>query len=425
MIWVSRKNFLIISFFILILYFIGRIINGNVFLVDSFQYLQTAELLKTGDYFNFTNDFKKATILTQRGLTYPVFLLISGFTSNYGIIAIQTVFTFFSFYLLSLIYQKTGGKNYFFLLFFLIFTPSIFIYSHLLMTESFAMIFILGIFYFLLDYKKKLNILFIQLLLILLIFLKPVFYLFPILNLVFFGYLFFKEKNKYFLTSVIPLVLVFLFMSYNQKRTDYFHFSSMQNINLIDYNIYLHISKDKGLINADLWKSNVYENAEKYQTFKEKNQFLNEIGKEYIQNNFLSYTYFHCYGALRGTLDPGRFDLMTFKQDEYNDKVGLLSVFNKEGSVAALKAMLNNNFWIVLILFLILIVNFFKLFFSVNFIFKSIRKNTFTYFYITTFILYYIFITGPVNTSRYMVAVQGVLIVLASLYFDNKKNIKT
>lgn len=423
MLHLSQRKFIYLFSFILIVYLFLRILNGNYFLKDSYEYLQTVELLKSCEYFSSTEDISKSILLTQRGLTYPIFLLIFNQLSFNAILIIQTIFGFFNIMLISSIFKKLGGINYFYLSLFLFFSPAVFIYTHLIMTEFLTLFLILCIFNFVLNFNKKRYIFYLQILLTLLVFLKPVFYFFPFINALLLLYLSIKQKKQYYLLSFIPIAAVILYMGFNENRTGYNHFSSMQNINLINYNIYLHKAKTNGTENADLWKKNIYEKVDTFDSFSERSKYLSTVGKNYITENFVSYTFFHLYGSLRGTLDPGRFDLMTFSNEPYDSKQGLLNILNTEKSFSAIKNLLQTKYiWVLIILIPVFLINIVKLFYSLMYLLKTRKNISFGIVFISALTIYYILLTGPVNASRYMMPIQGVLIIFSALYISNYFN---
>ncbi|TPD69854.1 hypothetical protein [Flavobacterium microcysteis] len=412
-----RKNFLFLSFFMLL--FLGlRIIQGDFRLPDSDEYFATAELLKSGDYFSSTTDFGKAILLTKRPFLYPLLILFPGFMNDLMIVLFQTLLGFFNIYLILKLFKGLGGKSFRLLTVFILLTPSVFIYTHLVMAEALVMTLSLlmalqltGSF----DSKKLLN---IQLLLIALIFLKPAFYLFSIISLLFF--LFYFVKTKMFRFSVfLPLLFTIGYMGFNKERTGYFHFSSVQNINLIDYNLYLFKAQKEGPEAASQWRDAIYLQAEKLPTFEKQSKFLASEGKKVIQENLISYSIFHFYGSVRGSIDPGRFDLMTLVE-KYDTNQGFLNML----STAGMKKTISNffeykYFWIILILIPIFIATLFKWGLIFRYLWERRKRIDFSSSYLLIFISYAILITGPVNASRYMMPLQGILIAYAVISWES------
>lgn len=163
---------------------------------------------------------------------------------------------------------------------------------------------------------------------------------------------------------------------------------------------------------AEKWKFNIVNESEKYKNFKERSQFIGSVGKKEIKEHFLSYSWYHFYTSIRGIIDPGRFDLMTFFRKEDGNH-GFLEILNSNKKFTTL---LNNKFFFIYIVLIpILLIQLIKIIFSISFAFDNRKKLNHLNFYLILFILYYIFITGPVNCSRLMMPFQGIFIVLASI----------
>lgn len=417
-----KKYFVFLSFFMLV--FLGlRIAQGDFRLLDSDDYFATAELLKSGEYFSSTSDFVEATLLTKRPFLYPLLLLFPGFLNDWVIILLQTFVGFINIYLVLRLFQKIGGRSFRLLSIFILLTPSIFIYTHLIMAEVLVMTLLLLLALLLVSPLNRKKLFLIQLLLTALIFLKPAFYLFSFLNILLFGFYFFKTKT-FSLSVLIPLLFTIGYMGFNKERTGYFHFSSMQNINLIDYNLYLFKAQKEGTQAADAWKENVYVEVEKLPTFKEQSEFLAQEGKETIQENFAPYTAFHFYGAIRGAIDPGRFDLMTLIE-KYDTNSGFLNMLSTGGLKKTMTSFFDYKyFWIILLLIPLFLITLLKWALIFKHLWKKRKEINFRNSYMILLIAYAILITGPVNASRYMMPLQGILIVIAIISWESSKNKK-
>jgi len=412
-----KKYFLLLSFFMLV--FLGlRIAQGDFRLPDSDDYFTTAELLKSGEYFSPTSDFAKGTLLTKRPFLYPLLILFPGFSNDLVIILLQTLVGFFNIYLILRLFQKLGGKSFRLLSIFILLTPSIFIYTHLIMTEVLVMMLLLLLALLLIAPLNAKKMLLIQLILTALIFLKPAFYLFSFANIILFGFYFIKTRTFSF-SVLIPLLFTIGYMGFNKERTGYFHFSSMQNINLIDYNLYLFKAQKESTEVADAWKESIYIEAEKLPAFKEGSAFLALEGKKVIKENLVPYTAFHVYGAVRGTIDPGRFDLMSLVE-KYDPNSGFLNMLSTTGLKKTATNFLDYKyFWIIIILIPLFVIALLKWALIFKLLWKKRKEINFRNSYIILFIAYAILITGPVNASRYMMPLQGILIVIAVISWEN------
>lgn len=119
---------------------------------------------------------------------------------------------------------------------------------------------------------------------------------------------------------------------------------------------------------------------------------------------------------------------MFFSNEPYDSKQGLLNILNTEKSFSAIKGLLQTkHIWVLLLLTPIFLVNIVKLLYSLMYLLKTRKKLSFGIIFISTLITYYIVLTGPVNATRYMMPIQGVLIIHSSLYLNNyfKHNKKT
>ena len=175
----------------------------------------------------------------------------------------------------------------------------------------------------------------------------------------------------------------------------------------------------EGFDTAELWRKNVYEEAEKFKTFKEFSNYLDQKGKSEIKSNLIPYTFFHLKGAIRGMFDPGRFDLMTFHEQQ-DPSQGFMQLLNKESFMSVLKGLLEYKYKIVVfILIPLFLANIFKWFFAFAYLWNNKKLFNFRNAYLILIFGYSILITGPVNTCRYMVPLQGILIIIAVLGWEN------
>lgn len=344
-------------------------------------------------------------------------MVISLHTSYIFTLVLQTLVGIITFVLFvnTLKLNNIAFKNKYFWC--LIFTPSIFIYTQLIMSEWIVM-FLISIILWLISHKwTSKNFAFIQITTILLAFTKPVFYPFIYISFIFFVVYFIKSKIFSFWLFV-PLIIIQLYLGFNQQKTGYKHFSSIENINLINYNLYYFKSATASSHEADLLLKSIYNNEYDKKDFKEKNQYLKAIAQQEIKQNFVQYTLYQIFTSIRGTIDPGRFDLMTFFQKE-NGKQDFLEILNTNKSIFSL---FTNKFIIVYILLIpIFLFNLIKWFYLLKYI--VLNKLNLLNYYILILLFYTILITGPVNCSRYMMPLQLIIFYFAIKGFEDKKRI--
>lgn len=410
----EKKLFLQITVLYFV-FFIARMVSNIYFLTDSDEYYEVAKAIRNFKYFESSNH---PELFTRRPFLYPFFLSFFVNLHPFFLVFFQTILSLFNTFILFKIIKQYHIQltNKLLVLFF--FTPSIFIYAQLIMSEWLVMLFLTLLFWLLSQKWSQNNFAYIQVITVLLAFTKPIFYPFIYINLLFF--LVYMIKNKQFsLWLFMPIICLQLYLNYNKNMTGYKHFSSIENANLIDYNLYYFKSSTQSKEQAELWLDSVYHDK-KYvgKSFKEQSIYLKQIATDEIQNNFFQYSFYHFYTAIRGVFDPGRFDLMTFFEKE-NGRQGFLEIVNTDKSIWSI---FKNKFVLVyLFLVPIFLTNCVKWFYFLKYVFFN--KLTFNVYYFIVLFGYYILVSGPVNCSRYMMPFQGILIVFAILgmQFKSKK----
>lgn len=258
----------------------------------------------------------------------------------------------------------------------------------------------------------------IQIITILLAATKPVFFPLIYFNFLYFSVYFFRKKTFSY-ALFLPSLFLVCYFSLNNYKTGYSHFSSIENINLIDYNLYYFKSNKESREIADRWKDSVYQENTKYKTFKEQSLFLNKVGQNEIRKNLFSYSWYHFYTSLRGMFDPGRFDIMTFLKKE-DGKQGFLEMLNSKKPLNSIISA--KQVWLYILLFCLLLVNFFKIILFFNYFFSNRKKTTSLVNYLFLLIVLYLLLSGPVNCSRLMMPLQLVVICFALTQYNVYKN---
>lgn len=397
--WTDKTVASFLFFYLVILVF--RVMNGNFYLSDSHEYVEVAKYLLEGDYFSV-----KDPLISKRPLIYPLFLSLTITLSPYIIIFFQSILLCFTFHLFfkTLDFYKIKKQS---ALILIVLTPSVFIYSQLIMSELLVLFLVTLLFYLYTVHFSWKTIKYAQLIILLLAFTKPVFYPFVFVNFVVMLFYFFKVKRFNFWV-LLPIITVLLYTNYNQSRFGYRHFSSMENTNLIHYNLYYFKAYNQSKKEADDWLSQVTLSV-KTENPLQKDHALRKIALEEISTHFFPYTLYHLGTGIRGIFDPGRFDLMTFVDQEDGNQ-GFLEVLNGNKSIFLLfkdKSLL----FIYLLLIPILLALIFKWMYF--FKFYSKKRRSFSEYFFLIFIIYYVLTTGPVNCSRYMMPLQLILITFA------------
>lgn len=407
----EKKTFTLIAlcFF---LFFILRYFSNIYFLSDSYDYLEIAKFINSFSSFDYSHD---AELFTRRPFIYPLFLAPLVAFKPVIIILIQSVLSLINVYLFFKTLIRFKIKINYKIVLFLLLTPSIFIYSQLIMSEWLVMIFLNILFLLLITPFNLKSFAYIQIITLFIAFIKPIFYPFIYFNLLFFAFYFYRKKI-FSLWLIFPILILQFYLNLNEQATGYKHFSSIENHILVNYNIYYFKSSKIGKTEAEKWLKSVYED-EKYtnQSFKNQNIYLKQIASNEIKNHFFEYSKYHFFTAIRGVFDPGRFDLMTYFKEE-DGKQGFLEILN--GNKPLTHLIKNKSNFIILVLVPIFLFNLIKLFYF----FKAVitEKQNYLFYYFLILFIYYVLVSGPINCSRYLMPFQMILIAIAYKSYLNK-----
>ncbi len=426
-----------------LLFFVIKIIIGDFFIVDSYEYYQLAEnIVNTFEFYcgDLQTQIEESNY-TRRPPIYSLFIIItSGFLkSTIAILLFQNLLSIISLLWIKQIFEENSFKiNQ--LWFFIFIGTSInqFVYTNLVMSEILLQFFIILLLYTLHKLFKNpswKHLIFFQLIIILLFLTKPVFYLFIIPNIIITLLICRKTKIKYgFLSSVIPLLVFLLYCHWNYNRTGSYDFSSLQNSNLLEWNLkYFHQHK-YGPEKALAITSSVLSEASKIQEYPKRQHYIRNQSIKYLKQDLIGYGIFHGKGCLRMFIDPGRFDLFKFFNIQLeNPEKGILHYLNNGGLKRAFKFLKSQPIFLVLSFFVILLLNLIKGVGFVWFWIKNYRKTNFVIVTTLFLILYVVALTGPLGASRFFVPVlpaylvfsvlgcSDLLATLKNFYMDKKK----
>lgn len=416
----TKKEWLFIAFisFVAIIFYCLRLYSGNFFLTDSEEYLNTSKAILDGSYFLKTPENELVQMATKRPFLYPLFLTIQFFFNIESILFIQTLATILSCYLLVQCLKKLHTTLNPFLYIITSLSTSLFIYSNLIMSEWLCLLLFTFLAFVLLHTFNTKRFVIIQIITILLAATKPVFFPLIYFNFIYFSVYFFRKKTFSY-ALFLPSLFLVCYLSLNNYKTGYSHFSSIENINLIDFNLYYFKSNKESKEIADRWKDTVYQENAKYTTFKEQSIFLNKVGQNEIRKNLFSYSWYHFYTSLRGMFDPGRFDIMTFLKKE-DGKQGFLEMLNSKKPLTSIIS--TKQVWLYILLSGIIIINFFKIILFFYYFISNRKKTTSLINYLFLLIVLYILLSGPVNCSRLMMPMQLVIICFALKHYNEYKS---
>jgi len=272
--------------------------------------------------------------------------------------------------------------------------------------------------------KKIKFVIFYSITLILTAYTKPVMYLFVIPSFFYMIFLSFKLKKWYpLIISLVPIIAVLIIFKWNYNRTNQYSYSSIQTINLLNYNTNLFLQRKNGASYADRTIDSIHKNANKIKSYPEKIKYLNNASKTILKNNLTAYVYYHLKGSFNCLVDPGRYDINTFfllKTRQVNQK-GVMYHLNNGGIRSVLSFLIDTySLPFLLLLGIILFFNIVKLICFILFLLNPKINQNFRF--ITGCIIFYIVIlAGPVGSARYLMPLAPIIIgvILIDNYFIN------
>jgi len=394
----------------------------NFYLDDSAEYLQAAEnIIENGTLYAGDPDAPvDPALYTKRTPGYPAILAAVRLFSEKPtpVIILQAILSLLSLVIMARMFFS-GTQISAWAAGFILLLPSQFIYANLVMSEILLqfilMLMVLSAWNYFRTRKRKFMWSY-QLLLVAAILVKPVMYLFVVPNLVLFGVLYLRYRRRLDMISCLaPVVFVILFAGINQQRTGYFHISSIQQINLVNYNTYFYVMEDKGKETAEEVREAIYRHCAGEREFSDYSACLDREVRTILLKNPLKYAVFHAKGMVRFFIDPGRFDIYNFFGIETESGKGFLHILNSDGLRGAWNYLMGQPVHIIAWLLLIALANLLKL---AGFLFYLFNRTIRIEFRLLVFLLVgtIAFATGPLGASRFMLPLA--LLVLGSSLFQ-------
>lgn len=109
-----------------------------------------------------------------------------------------------------------------------------------------------------------------------------------------------------------PLMVVGLYMGWNAQRTGYFHFSSITEINLLQYNAAGVVRQVAGPAAEEKWVDAVLRTANAQPNFRARQQLIRARARAVLWSHPVVYAQQQAQGMAALLLDPGRFDISQF-----------------------------------------------------------------------------------------------------------------
>ncbi len=422
----SKKIRIILVLFLIVYHFVlfFSLSNQPVLLRDSEEYISSSKSFEINKTFyagpqSAEVDYR---LYSKRTPFYPIVLYTFRSLNLHlnFVYLLQLFLGLFNIYLALILLKQLIKKHslaYIFLAFFILLTPSQFIYSQFIMADlwlqSFIMICIVS-FAFYIKSKKSIWLISLILFSTLAALTKPIFLLASFVISLYSLIIVIKQNHSKLLTIlvIIPFLSWFAICKQNEKLTEVFHYSSIGYINLLHYNTNLYLNKAIGKAETEkLLEPLMIVPHTKYE-FKENYNQVNKVCKEALLSHIRGYFLYHCKGVAYFFLDPGRFDIYNFLRIEEKNSTGFL---HKGTNESRLKSMFNEHPIVSISLVLIFIINVLKTFGFLGFLWLQ-RKNRLAW--AGAIVIFYIaFLTGPLGASRFALPVELIIICFASLFF--------
>lgn len=215
------------------------------------------------------------------------------------------------------------------------------------------------------------------------------------------------------LIGLLPVLVVCVYMSWNEKRTGYFHFSSIAEINVLHYNAAGVVRQTLGPKAEENWVASVLREADAQPTFAARQKLIEAKAIAVLAAHPVPYALQHLAGMATFFLDPGRFDISQFFRLPTPASGGLLNQVRSRGVVQALGSL---PLAMLATLGLITVANLMRLLLAVRG-FVLLGKASVPWrqgrWLVLGIILYVALLTGPLGAARFMVPVWPLLLGLA------------
>lgn len=398
-------------------FFLYALKQNNFYLQpDSSEYLnQRDNLLEDGSFYQGKPEEPHRWYLETRRppLTGIVFAAIKKISaSDVAILVFQNLLSCcVLIYLLRNVNSRFPDFNLLLLIPFLIFFPAQMIYTDFIMAEILFQALICAAVFLLLQGKK--NLIWFFVFITMAAFVKPVIYLFWVPAFI----LLFVYRNtlqlKWFDFSGLALmaIAVFLFSWFNYQRTGVFAFSSASESFLPDYVALPVMHYAEGKEKAIELHESIQQNAQMNIRYPEYHRSLINQSIDVVKTYPITTAVLWIKGIMVFFTDPGRWDILAFmnrKPPEHQN--GFFHVLKSQGIHQAIKHLTSQGVGLTVFTLAGILIN--GLLFFCFLIFMKDERYSFLFRLMAALIVFYIaFITGPIGSARYRVAVFPILLM--------------
>jgi hypothetical protein len=400
--------------------------NEPVQLSDSEEYINAAKSFQNHKNFYSGNNHESLDyrMFSKRTPLYPLILSVFySFHWHINFIYILQLFLgllniLIGFFLINKLIN-TNRLVIFLFAIFVVFTPSQFIYSQLIMADlwlqSLVMLCVFSLVQF--NANKKPQWLFgVAIFSVLAALLKPVFLMASFILAIwsFIQLVKIKSPVYYYILVLIPFLSWYSLAIHNKKTTGVFHYSSIGYINLLHYNTQIFLNRTIGKSETEKLLEPLMIKPHTKLEFANNYLEVNKVCSKAIFGNLHGYSYFHGKGMLYFFLDPGRFDIYHFFRVEDANAQGFLNANSTKNQWLRLYGSRPISSLLLILLFM---VNLAKTIGFVGFIWLE-RRNRQVIF-ISLFVFYLAFLTGPLGASRFALPATLIIIVYASAFYTH------
>jgi hypothetical protein len=375
---------------------------------DSLEYLwQSQNIKSSGSWYagDLTQEINPA-LYNQRPPVYGAFLSLLNvdiaLNNIYLLLFIQLGISLLTIFISVQFVKLFLGEewNRLWLLIPLVFFPSQFVYSNMVMSETLLQLFVLLAIYFiarLIKYSQMKDLWWSQWSVAIAMAIKPIMWMFPFVAMVSFLIHFFNKKVKLIalITFIIPFTTIALFMGYSHAKTGIWEFSSIQRKLMINYNSYA-ILKDVFNEEEAVKTISEFQNSVDSLPYVEKCQRIDEFNRELLFSHPMSAIKAELSGIFRFFVGHPRWDLEAFSYGSLNEVNSYQLSFEFKSLTYSVYL-----FSCALVGFILLIA-FLKFIFSRH-ISYSLRGC------IASIVIYFAIVTGPSASTRFRLPVFPVL----------------
>ncbi len=432
--YLNRSDFRFLLFLILLQsFFLGMaLIFKRICMGDSHEYVYMAQNLMQKGWFYSGNPILpvREEYMTQRPPGYPLFLALVYllFKSNWVVIILQNLLSIFNIYLLRDTIRRLGySRRLDFLLIALVaLYPAQMIHASTIAPDILlqsAVLIYFQQFTQLISTRQWRYGWGMSLALIAGMMIKPVLYpfcFFHCLLMLFTAARFFHGLVRAFFISLLPLLVLFAYMSWNGHRTGKIHFSSNQSFNAIYY-YYFYFADTRGIGEAKEFLQEERDRLESIPHFADRYDYANKRGMALLKQEFYPYVFYHLRHGLRMLVEPGKgeFDLfvgsLSLGKLYTAESGGFYETIRHRGWKGFLDYLDRNPSFPIIVI--VLLFNLIKavgliLFFASRRIDKRIRTFVFC------LVAYFVVTTGPIANTRYFLPISLIVLGCAMLGFQ-------